>query len=89
MHQVYQILPCKKQLYSYVLQDLDIPEERIDYYTSFLECGNYLLVINSTKSQVRQIQFAFNYLSISNWQVYHKSEANPLISSNFDKVSVY
>lgn len=89
MHQVYRISPCKNQLYSYVLRDLEIPDDRINFYTNCLQSGNYLLVINSTKFQVSQVTSVLKYLGISNWKTYHKSEAEGLISSNFDKVSVY
>lgn len=76
-------------MYTYVLQDLEIPDAKIAYYISCLQRGKYLLVINSTKSQVKQVQSIFNYLGISDWEVYHKPEAYHFNSSNFDKVSVY
>ncbi|MDY6901513.1 MAG: hypothetical protein SWZ49_26060, partial [Cyanobacteriota bacterium] len=60
MEQVYRLVPHENQYFSYILEDLEIPHHRIDFYTSSLERGKYLLVINSTQSQVRQAESIFN-----------------------------
>lgn len=88
MQQVYRIVPHEKQYFAYILQDLEIPDYRIDFYTSCLKHGKHLLVINSTESQARQAQSILNYLGIKNWEAYSKFEAYRLTSSNFDKVSL-
>lgn len=89
MEQVYRVVPHENQYFSYILEDLEIPHHRIDFYISYLKRGKYLLVINSTELQIKQAQSIFDYVGIKDWEVYYTSEAYDLKSSNFDKVSTY
>jgi len=87
MQQVYRVVPYENQYFSYILKDLGIPHNRIDFYTNLLQGGNYLLVINSTESQVAQS--VFDYVGIKDWEIYYTAEAYHFTSSNYDKVSLY
>ncbi|BAY83055.1 multi-sensor signal transduction histidine kinase [Calothrix parasitica NIES-267] len=89
MEQVYRVVPHENQYFSYILEDLGIPDYRIEFYTSSLTRGKHLLVINSTESQVKRVQSIFDYVDIKDWEIYYTSEAGELKSSNFDKVSTY
>lgn len=89
MEQVYRIVPHENQYFSYILKDLEIPHHRINYYTRSLERGKFLLVINSTESQVNQAKSIFDYVGIKDWEIYYTSVDYSFKSSNFDKVSIY
>lgn len=88
MHQVYRIVPCENQCFANILEDLEIPLARIDFYINCLQGGEYLLVIKTTEPQVKQAESMFNYLGIQDWEIYYSPEAYHLISSSFDKVSL-
>lgn len=87
MHQ-YRIVPCKNQYFFSILEDLDIPQNRIFFYTNCLQYSKHLLVVKTTKSQVSQVQFVFNNLGIIDWEIYYTPDAYHLNSSKFDEVSL-
>lgn len=89
MEQVYRVVPHENQYFVYILEDLEIPHHKIDFYINCLKRGKYLLVINSTESQIKQAQSIFDYVGIKDWEVFYTSETCGLKSSNFDKVSTY
>ncbi len=89
IQQIYKIVPRKNQFYYYILENLEIPQNRIVFYTNSLQGGKHLLVIKSTELQLKQAQSVFRYLGINDWQVYYKLETERLISSNFDKVPLF
>ena len=88
MHQVYRIVPRENQCFGDILEDLQIPLARIDFYINCLQDGKYLLVINNTEPQVKQVESMFNYLGIQDWEIYYSPKVYHLISSSFDKVSL-
>lgn len=87
IQQIYRIIPLKNQLYESILEDLDIPENRIVFYTNSLQSGKHLLVIKITESQIKQAQCILSYLDITDWKFFDTSETDSLKSSNLDKVS--
>ncbi len=88
MDRVYRIVPRENQCFTGILDDLEIPLARIDFYINCLQDGKYLLVIKTTEPQVKQVESIFNYLAIQDWEIYYSVEAYHLISSSFDEVSV-
>jgi len=89
IQQIYRILPNKHQYFSYILEDLEIPQNRIDFYTNCLQQGKYLLVINSTESQAQQVQAILEFLNIVDWEIYYTPKIEHSISSNFNQVSLF
>lgn len=88
MDQVYRIVPRKNQYFCSILDDLDIPQNRIDFYTNCLQYSKHLLVVKTTKSQLSQVQSVFNNLGITDWEIYYTPDAYHLNSSNLDEISV-
>ncbi|MGB3640755.1 MAG: hypothetical protein WBA39_24745 [Rivularia sp. (in: cyanobacteria)] len=89
IQEIYRIIPLKNQFYEGILEDLEIPKNRIVFYTNSLQSGKYLLVIKTTESQVKQAGCVLSYLGINDWEFYYTPEAEDLISSNFDKVPLF
>lgn len=86
---IYQILPSKDQCFYHVLEDLEIPQNRIDFYANSLQQGQYLLVINSTESQIKQIQAILEFLNMVDWQIYYTPRGYQVNSPNFDKFTLF
>ncbi|MBE9213878.1 hypothetical protein IQ247_14590 [Plectonema cf. radiosum LEGE 06105] len=89
VQQIYRILPNKNQCFDYVLEDLEIPQNRIDFYTNSLQQGEYLLVINSTESQIKQIQAILEFLNMVDWEIYYTPRAYQVNSSKFDDFTLF
>ncbi|NJO59575.1 MAG: hypothetical protein HC836_15110 [Richelia sp. RM2_1_2] len=89
VQQIYRILPNKNQCFYHVLEDLEIPQNRIDFYTNSLQQGQYLLVINSTESQIKQVQAILEFLNMVDWEIYYTPRAYQVNSSNFDDFTLF
>ncbi len=55
MYQVYRTFSCKYECFSQILEDLEIPQNRMNVSKNCLEWGKPLLVIKSTELQVKQV----------------------------------
>jgi hypothetical protein len=86
MHQVYRIVLHENQCFSNIFEDLELPENKVDFYTNCLRNSKYLLIIKSTESQVTQAQSVFSYLGLNDWEIYDTVNANHFNSSKFDEV---
>ncbi|MEB3218637.1 MAG: hypothetical protein VKN72_20710 [Nostocales cyanobacterium 94392] len=89
VQQIYRIAPNKHQDFSYILEDLEIPQNRIVFYTNCLQQGEYLLVINSTESQLKQVQAILEFLNIVDCEIYYTPKAEHSISSKFHQASLF
>ncbi|MEO1374162.1 MAG: hypothetical protein AAFW70_07565 [Cyanobacteria bacterium J06635_10] len=89
MYQVYQVVFYEYQSFCSILEDLEIPQNRIKFYANYFQRGEYFLVIKSTELQVDWVKSVLKYLGIKDWEIFDTPEAHHLISSKFDKISLF
>lgn len=86
---MYKVVFYEYQGFCQILEDLEIPQNRIKLYANFLKRGECILVIKTTKLQVNLVQTILKYLGIKDWEIFDTPEANRVIFSNFDKASLF
>lgn len=84
MYQVYRVFPHEEQCFSIILEDLEIPQNRIMFYRNCLQRGESLLAIKSTELQVKQAELVLKHSGIKDWEVYYTPEKLDSTSTNFD-----
>ena len=71
MHQVYLLEPREKDALAMILDDLNIPQNCIQFYIDSLVRGNGLLTIYATKDEINLAKLALEDKETNhNWQVY-------------------
>ncbi len=73
MNQVYLLEPREKDGLAIILDDLNIPQNCIQFYIDSLLSGDGLLTIYATKDEINLAKMAFEDKKIQNWQVYDRS----------------
>ena len=72
MHQVYLLEPRGKDGLAMILDDLNIPQNCIQFYIESLLRGYGLLTIYATKDEINLAKLALEDKEIQNWQVYDR-----------------
>ncbi|MEO0967827.1 MAG: hypothetical protein AAFX80_05645 [Cyanobacteria bacterium J06639_18] len=72
MNQVYLLEPREKDGLAMILDDLNIPQNCIQFYIDSLLKGDGLLTIYATRDEVNLAKTALEDKEIHNWQVYDR-----------------
>ena len=75
MHQVYLLKPRGNDGLAMILDDLNIPQNCIQFYIDSLLRGDGLLTIYATKDEINLAKLALEDKEIHNWQVYDRVNA--------------
>lgn len=75
MNQVYLLEPREKDGLAMILDDLNIPQNCIQFYIESLLRGDSLLTIYATRDEINLAKLALEDKEIDNWQVYDRVSA--------------